>query len=286
MIIKRQTEFGNIEIELSEEETKQAFDDYLNGVIEEWVEDNIDYRLSRYNLRIEPLYERKEVVSLVVKDVMGQMKRRWIGSSLLKREIDKSIFFAATELIDDWRLLLLLCAGVHLTEIPRFFDEAFEAMMQTMTEREKYILETRFRKRETYEKIGVSLGITRERVRQIEHKTLRKIREGHFGRLIDDFTVFGRSLDGIHKGTGGERKFTIEDFVISQKLSTRASTVIHRAGFRSTDELVRVFFSCDCEKIRNCGKKTIKETRKALCEYYGDNLYERFSIIPEGMAKL
>jgi RNA polymerase sigma factor (sigma-70 family) len=49
--------------------------------------------------------------------------------------------------------------------------------MKDLSDREQDILRHRFINQETYEEVGKSFGITRERVRQIEAKALEKLRE-------------------------------------------------------------------------------------------------------------
>lgn len=66
-----------------------------------------------------------------------------------------------------------------------------EEVLNTLTEREKMILIYRFglygHKQETLEEVGKRFGITRERVRQIENKALRKLRHPSRSRKIKDF---------------------------------------------------------------------------------------------------
>jgi len=71
---------------------------------------------------------------------------------------------------------------VHLKEV-----------LDTLTEREKMILVYRFglygHKPETLEEVGERFNVTRERIRQIENKALRKLRHPSRSRKIRDFLV-------------------------------------------------------------------------------------------------
>lgn len=71
---------------------------------------------------------------------------------------------------------------IHLKEV-----------LDTLTEREKMILIYRFglygHKPETLEEVGKRFNITRERIRQIENKALRKLRHPSRSRKIRDFLV-------------------------------------------------------------------------------------------------
>ena len=61
---------------------------------------------------------------------------------------------------------------------------ALQALLDdTLTEREKQVLEMRYRYGLTLEDVGKSFGVTRERIRQIEAKAVRKLR--HPGRLAN-----------------------------------------------------------------------------------------------------
>lgn len=71
---------------------------------------------------------------------------------------------------------------IHLKEV-----------LDTLTEREKMILIYRFglygHKPETLEEVGKRFNVTRERIRQIENKALRKLRHPSRSRKIRDFLV-------------------------------------------------------------------------------------------------
>lgn len=68
-----------------------------------------------------------------------------------------------------------------------------EEVLNTLTEREKMILIYRFglygHKQETLEEVGRRFNVTRERIRQIENKALRKLRHPSRSRKIRDFLV-------------------------------------------------------------------------------------------------
>lgn len=66
-------------------------------------------------------------------------------------------------------------------------------VLDTLTEREKMILIYRFglfgHKPETLEEVGKRFNVTRERIRQIENKALRKLRHPSRSRKIRDFLI-------------------------------------------------------------------------------------------------
>ena len=68
---------------------------------------------------------------------------------------------------------------------------AIEDILKTIDqEREREIITRRFglyERRETLEQIGELLGITRERVRQIKEKAIRRLRQGTRSRLLKTY---------------------------------------------------------------------------------------------------
>lgn len=69
--------------------------------------------------------------------------------------------------------------------------EQLDDVLDTLTEREKRILELRFGiedgRNRTLEEVGKEFGVTRERIRQIEAKALRKLRHPTRSRQLKDY---------------------------------------------------------------------------------------------------
>ncbi|MBR5125532.1 MAG: RNA polymerase sigma factor RpoD [Oscillospiraceae bacterium] len=69
--------------------------------------------------------------------------------------------------------------------------EALKEILDTLTEREAEVLRMRFGMKDgrthTLEEVGQNFGVTRERIRQIENKAIRKLRHPSRARRIRDF---------------------------------------------------------------------------------------------------
>jgi RNA polymerase primary sigma factor len=73
----------------------------------------------------------------------------------------------------------------------QLLKEQVHAVLDSLTERERAVLEMRFGLKDgeshTLEEVGQAFGVTRERVRQIESKALRKLRHPGHRRKLRDF---------------------------------------------------------------------------------------------------
>ncbi len=88
---------------------------------------------------------------------------------------------------------------IHDTSAPTLFDtasrellkEQVEQVLDTLSDRERRVLEERFGlkdgKPKTLEEVGRMFAVTRERIRQIEAKALRKLRHPSRGNKLKDY---------------------------------------------------------------------------------------------------
>ena len=69
--------------------------------------------------------------------------------------------------------------------------EQVEQVLNQLTERERRVLQLRFGLEDghsrTLEEVGKEFGVTRERIRQIEVKALRKLRHPRLGKKLRDY---------------------------------------------------------------------------------------------------
>ena len=101
-------------------------------------------------------------------------------------------------LTDDTQIRMLLCYLVKVagpvkreTMQGALLQEQLDEVMQTLTEREKKVLALRFGledgRSRTLEEVGKEFHVTRERIRQIEAKALRKLRHPSRSRKLKDY---------------------------------------------------------------------------------------------------
>jgi RNA polymerase primary sigma factor len=73
----------------------------------------------------------------------------------------------------------------------RLLQEQLESVLHTLSEREKEVIEMRFGLKDgqprTLEEVGKRFGVTRERIRQIESKTLSKLRHPSRSQKLRDY---------------------------------------------------------------------------------------------------
>ncbi len=80
------------------------------------------------------------------------------------------------ELIDLYPLNLARCIFESEEEARKVYIPGISAALATLTEREQGVIMYRFQRKLTLEQCGKEYGVTRERIRQIEAKALRKLR--------------------------------------------------------------------------------------------------------------
>lgn len=78
-----------------------------------------------------------------------------------------------------------------ITQRYELLKEQLEDVLDTLTDREENVLRLRFGlddgRTRTLEEVGKVFGVTRERIRQIEAKALRKLRHPSRSKRLKDF---------------------------------------------------------------------------------------------------
>lgn len=104
------------------------------------------------------------------------------------------------------RLYVFMFGVNNLTEIPLDCDETFEEVVRTLNPRERKVIQERWLGEQYLDDVAKRLGVTRERVRQIEAKAIRRLRQPKRYRLLK----YGRAkYDEFQK----MREYYSKDFV-------------------------------------------------------------------------
>lgn len=153
---------------------------------------------------------------------------------------------------------------------PADFDGSLEYVLHTLTERERRILGFRYKEGLTYEEIGKRECVTRERIRQINVRFLRKLRHpGRLGYLKYGVSgVISRKTESARAAAiDSLQKPDITDMTLEElELSVRSYNCLKRAGIDTLHEIAEMTFDELCH-VRNLGKKSIDEICAALTKY-------------------
>lgn len=163
--------------------------------------------------------------------------------------------------------------------------EELVKIFETLSDKENYVLIKRyFRNKDftinSYKEIGEELGVTPERVRQIEYKAIRKLKHpSRLRRLEYVFSSNKEELDTDYIKTilSDGVTFNFDEATLSAKrdihieemnLSVRSFNCLKRAGINTSGDL---FDKTEAElmKVRNLGKKSLREVlikRKELLD--------------------
>lgn len=154
---------------------------------------------------------------------------------------------------------------------PADFDGSLEYVLHTLTERERRVLDFRYKDSLTFEAIGKRECVTRERIRQIHAKSFRKLR--HPERL--NYLKYGVS-GVIARQTESAREVALaslpkqdkpEDITLEElELSVRSYNCLKRAGMNTLHDVAEMTFDELCH-VRNIGKKSVDEICAVLTNF-------------------
>ena len=169
---------------------------------------------------------------------------------------------------------------------PRLIEEV---MTQHLTERENKVLQMRYEWGMTLEEVGSELGATRERIRQIEAKAIRKMRTRKrdimcapaidYRKELSDNEVLRNQvnylqseLDKIRNITPEQReeadkkRSVMETSIDELDLSVRSYNCCKRAGINTLGDLSMKTLN-DMYHVRNLGRRSLQEIEKKMAEY-------------------
>ncbi|MFI3205613.1 MAG: DNA-directed RNA polymerase subunit alpha C-terminal domain-containing protein [Clostridia bacterium] len=204
----------------------------------------------------------------------------------------------------------------RLIEMPADAEETLAVVLMELTEREQEVLDRRYVENLSLVETGKLYEITRERIRQVEAKALRKLRwTNRANKLLKGLTVYAKENfeqkikfleEQLEKETIYNEHLTLQlknrenmlkDFIniesSEKKLSKPTSTPVEKLNFsvRTYNLLVRsgIYTIQDIrdtgldglEKVRNMGGKSLEEIRVKLLDDYGITLQNNNKILSD-----
>lgn len=184
-----------------------------------------------------------------------------------------------------WPFCMAKALQIEPAEI---YPPGIEQALATLTEREVRIIRQRFAERKTLENTGKTEGITRERVRQIEAKAIRKLRHpsraamykavpyaelkahwAEYYKLKAEYEQVAEAYRALSDRPAEE--VVRENDILSKPLeeldlSVRSYNSLRRAG-RDTIGKVADMSLSELSKVRNLGRKSQEEVVAKLAEY-------------------
>jgi hypothetical protein len=197
------------------------------------------------------------------------------------------------ELTDMYPLNLARSIFGSEEEARKSYIPGVSAALATLTERERGVLACRFQRKLTLEQCGKEYGVTRERVRQIEAKALRKLRhpskanmmkavpltelqaqhseyfelQQNYGQLKRAFEVLAaqKSEQGVIVPMVQQAE-RLETPLEELDLSVRSYNALRRAGVDTLGDVAKMT-ECKLMEVRNLGRKSFEEVVAKLKEY-------------------
>ena len=170
----------------------------------------------------------------------------------------------------------------------------FRIAFTWLNEQEQRVLELRYGELMSLDKTGAELGVTRERIRQIEARARRKLRkflkDGYCEAVPKaDLIIANQRIKELEKQISQMAKTQIEAeqaidrtqvmSLEAMKLSTRTFNCLKRAGFETLGDIIRYDrFANACHtrfvdspwcNIRNFGRRCFDELRQRVYELSG-----------------
>lgn len=121
----------------------------------------------------------------------------------------------------------------------------------------KKIIECRFKKQWTLQATADSLGLTRERVRQLEEKAIREFHRPLYSQILR----YGQLKAELDESVS--QTITIDDM----HLSVRIYNALKRAGYNTLDDIKKLTY--DDLKALHLTDKNIKDLTDILLQQYG-----------------
>ncbi len=178
-------------------------------------------------------------------------------------------------------------------EAREVYIPGISAALATLTEREQGVLMHRFQRKLTLQQCGKEYGITRERIRQIEAKALRKLRHPtranmmkavplpelqakhtEYCNLKDEYEWLKKAFESLtaQKAEPGvivpmaEHASLLAKPIEELDLSIRSYNCLRRNGKDTVRDIVEMTED-ELKGVRNLGMKSLVEIKAKLTEY-------------------
>lgn len=165
----------------------------------------------------------------------------------------------------DWRerLYKIVFCDQENPELPCVDDleESFDYVISGLSEKEQRVIELRYKNRKTLKEVGDDLGVSRERIRQIEARMFRKLRSPSRTKYL----MYG--INGVNERDEKLKQERLNSFeqmpnrsVDDYNLSVRAFNCLHRKGLKTRDDVLKyIAENGSLLNIRCIGKITNQE---------------------------
>jgi DNA-binding CsgD family transcriptional regulator len=258
------------------------------------------YTKEELNIVMDPDVTAKEAAKRTGRSIGSVSAKRhsmgYVSNRVAKTSNKNDIFPYSntnTEPIPSWPYNMLIKAYIIDGTEPLSDKQlsGLEKAMECFTEREALAVKLYFKEEMTLDEVGKEMGITRERVRQVIARALRKLRHPTRQNLIvygEDFRNLNSYLKHLyevkneieeleayiedHKDTYTElvkedASFCMNDISIDElDLSVRSFNALKRKGIKWASDAAKLVNSGEIVKVRNLGRKSYLEIAEKLKE--------------------
>ena len=148
---------------------------------------------SLINMVVSPVTKMGELIPTAARlcEVLGKLPDElWSDEQI--RPLEKN--FTSLEMSREEIVALMPpdAMGLELTDFDQFMHmrelpERIEQAIDTLDERKQYIIRSRFYEDKTLDELGKELGVSKDRVRQIEARALRELRHPSKSKVLLDY---------------------------------------------------------------------------------------------------
>lgn len=201
-----------------------------------------------------------------------------------------------------FNLALVVMGDKRHDDLYKVYAPGLIKAIETLTDREQKVLDLRYRNGLTLEQTGMRFNVTRERIRQVEARAIRKLRQpsrskhwyldtinkafeidaerARLERENEDLKARLAKYETLPKTKAEPKKVDIADM----ELSVRSYNCLKRAGINYVSDLEGM--TCEkLKKVRNFGRRSIEEVVSRAREFGIEIPLEENSLISGGLER-